>query len=155
MAKGRKTGGRRAATPNKIAAEVRAAILDAFVQVGGSSYLVRVANEYPPALCTLLGKILPHELATFGGPLKREVVLRWMTPEMARARGLAPGADQRSLRGRSRDIRPALGGARSPVSRSPPESMAPGSAWGQTRLSGAMLGSSAKAPKAEIGRAHV
>ena len=37
MAKGRKTGGRRAGTPNKIGAEVRAAILDAFVQVGGSS----------------------------------------------------------------------------------------------------------------------
>ena len=86
MAKGRKTGGRRAGTPNKIGAEVRAAILDAFVQVGGSSYLVRVANEYPAVFCTLLGKILPTEIAA-DEPITHEVVLKWMTPEMAKARG--------------------------------------------------------------------
>jgi hypothetical protein len=88
MTSRRKTGGRRAGTPNKIAAEVRAAISDAFVQAGGVDYLVRVANENPAAFCALLGKILPHELATSGRPLKHEVVLRWMTPEMAKARGL-------------------------------------------------------------------
>ena len=81
MAKRRRTGGRRAGTPNKITAEVRAAILDAFVQDGGSSYLVRVANENPAAFCALLGKILPMELAT-GGPVTHEVVLKWMTPEI-------------------------------------------------------------------------
>jgi hypothetical protein len=43
---------RRRQTPRR----VRAAILDAFVEVGGSSYLVRVANEYPAAFCALLGK---------------------------------------------------------------------------------------------------
>ena len=86
MAKGRKTGGRRAGTPNKIGAEVRAAILDAFVQVGGSSYLVRVANEHPAVFCTLLGKILPTEMAA-DEPITHEVVLKWMTPEMAKARG--------------------------------------------------------------------
>ena len=64
---------------------MRTAILDAFAQLGGSSYLVRVANENPAAFCSLLGKHLPHELATSGGALKHEVVLRWMTPEMARA----------------------------------------------------------------------
>jgi hypothetical protein len=53
-----------------------------------SSWLVRVAKENPAAFCSLLGKILPHELATPGGPLKHEVLLRWMTPEMAAARGL-------------------------------------------------------------------
>ena len=52
--------------PNKIGAEVRAAILDAFVQAGGSSYLVRVANEHPAVFCTLLGKILPMEPAADG-----------------------------------------------------------------------------------------
>ena len=86
MAKGRKTGGRRAGTPDRIGAEVRAAILDAFVQVGGSSYLVRVANEYPAVFCTLLGKILPTEIAA-DEPITHEVVLKWMTPEMAKARG--------------------------------------------------------------------
>jgi hypothetical protein len=88
LAKRRKTGGRRAGTPNKTTAQVRAAISDAFVQAGGSSWLVRVAKENPAAFCSLLSKLLPHELATSGGPLKHEVVLRWMTPEMARARGL-------------------------------------------------------------------
>jgi len=70
---------------------VRTAILTAFAQLGGSSWLVRVANENPAAFCALLGKILPHELATSGGPLNHEVVLRWMTPEMAAARGLVEG----------------------------------------------------------------
>ena len=88
MAKRRKTGGRRAGTPNKIRAELRAAILDAIAQLGGSSWLVRVANENPAAFCALLGKLLPHELATSGGPLKHEVLLRWMTPEMAKVRDL-------------------------------------------------------------------
>jgi hypothetical protein len=86
VAKGRKTGGRRAGTPNKIGAEARAAILDAFVQVGGSSYLVRVADEHPAVFCALLGKILPTEIAT-DEPITHEVVLKWMTPEMAKARG--------------------------------------------------------------------
>ena len=93
MAKGRKTGGRRAGTPNKIGAEVRAAILDAFVQVGGSSYLVRVANEHPAVFCALLGKILPTEIAA-DEPIAHEVVLKWMTPEMAKARGYVGPAEK-------------------------------------------------------------
>ena len=79
--------------PNKIGAEVRAAILDAFVQVGGSSYLVRVANEYPAVFCTLLGKILPTEIAA-DEPIAHEVVLKWMTPEMAKARGYVGPAEK-------------------------------------------------------------
>jgi hypothetical protein len=88
LAKGRKTGGRRAGSRNKLTTEVRTAIVEAFVQLGGYAYLVRVGNENPAVFCTLLGKLLPHELATSGGPLEHEVVLRWMTPEMAAARGL-------------------------------------------------------------------
>ena len=91
MARRRKTGGRRAGTPNKIGAEVRTAVMVAFDKLGGSSWLVRVANENPAAFCTLLSKVLPHELATSGGALKHEVMLRWMTPEMAKARGLVEG----------------------------------------------------------------
>ena len=83
MAKRRKPG-----SCNKFTTELRTAVLDAFMQLGGSSYLVRVANENPAAFCGLPGKLLPHELATSGGALKHEVVLRWMTPEMAKARGL-------------------------------------------------------------------
>jgi len=64
VAKGHKTGGRKPGSRNKFTTEVRTAILEAFVQLGGSSYLVRVGNENPAAFCSLLGKILPHELAT-------------------------------------------------------------------------------------------
>jgi hypothetical protein len=67
---------------------LRAAILDAFVQAGGSSYLVRVANEHPAVFCALLGKILSTEIAA-DEPITHEAVLKWMTPEMAAARGLA------------------------------------------------------------------
>jgi hypothetical protein len=96
LAKRRKTGGRKPGSRNKFTTEVRAAILDAFVQAGGSSYLVRVANENPAAFCALLGKILPMELAT-DGPITHEVVLKWMTPEMAKARGLDQTAPNRLL----------------------------------------------------------
>jgi len=92
LAKRHKTGGRRPGSRNKFTTEVRAAILDAFVQLGGSSWLVRVANENPAAFCAMLSKLLPHELATSGGALKHEVLLRWMTPERAAARGLAQSA---------------------------------------------------------------
>jgi hypothetical protein len=87
VAKGRKTGGRRAGTPNKIGAEVRAAIPDAFVQAAAPTIWFALPNEYPAVFCALLGKILPMELAT-DGPITHEVVLKWMTPEMAKARGL-------------------------------------------------------------------
>ena len=59
----------------------------AFDKLGGVKYLENVGRTNPPVFCMLLGKILPHELATSGGPLRQEVLLRWMTPEMAKARG--------------------------------------------------------------------
>jgi hypothetical protein len=82
-----KTGGRKAGTPNK-AEHIRTAVMKAFDAVGGDKYLQRIAQEQPAVFCNLLGKILPHELATSGGSLRHEVLLRWMTPEMAKARGL-------------------------------------------------------------------
>lgn len=60
--KRQKTGGRKKGSPNKLTAVVKDAILNAFQEVGGKSYLVRVAEEDPRAFCTLLGKILPSEL---------------------------------------------------------------------------------------------
>ncbi len=80
--------GRKAGTPNKYPEEVRLAVMAAFDKLGGVKYLENVGRTNPPVFCMLLGKILPHELATSGGALKQEVVLlKWMTPEMAQARG--------------------------------------------------------------------
>lgn len=55
-------GGRKKGTPNKITAQVKDAILEAFTIVGGEDYLVKVAKNDPRTFCTLLGKILPMQV---------------------------------------------------------------------------------------------
>jgi hypothetical protein len=57
-----KTGGRKKGTPNKITADVKAAILSAFNKVGGPEYLAQQAVENPQAFMTLLGKVLPTQV---------------------------------------------------------------------------------------------
>ena len=59
-----KTGGRRKGTPNKVTREVKDAILQAFDKVGGEDYLVRVAEEDPRTVPTLLGKVVPRDVTT-------------------------------------------------------------------------------------------
>ena len=81
-----KSGGRKPGTGNK-AETVRNATMAAFDNLGGVKYLEEVGRTNPAVFVMLLGRILPHELATSGGGLKHEVLLRWMTPEMAKARG--------------------------------------------------------------------
>jgi hypothetical protein len=76
--------GRKPGSKNKDTETIRIAVMRAFEYVGGWEYLAEMARAQPTAYMTLLGKILPHELATSGGGLKHEVLLRWMTPEMAR-----------------------------------------------------------------------
>lgn len=80
MAKGIKTGGRKKGTPNKTTAELKAAILSAFTNAGGSAYLETIAKEQPAVFCTLLGKVLP---LTVGGdpanPIKHTFV--WQTEQ--------------------------------------------------------------------------
>lgn len=61
MAKGTKTGGRKAGTPNKITRTLTEAIDDAFFEVGGSEYLVGIAEKDPKAFCALLGRRLPKD----------------------------------------------------------------------------------------------
>jgi hypothetical protein len=79
--------GRKAGTPNKQTKEVRDAVMESFIRLGGATYLEEVGRTNIQAYCQLLGKILPHEFATSAGPLKAEVLLRWMTPQMAANRG--------------------------------------------------------------------
>jgi hypothetical protein len=59
MAKGFKTGGRKAGTPNRITSDIRETILYAFENAGGVTYLTKVAVDHPQVFCTLLGKVLP------------------------------------------------------------------------------------------------
>ena len=56
---------------------VRDAILRAFDKVGGEDYLAIVARDDPRTFCTLLGRVLPIQLAADGdNPLKIEIIER-------------------------------------------------------------------------------
>jgi len=65
MAAGRKTGGRKRGTPNKLTGQVKEMILAALDEVGGADYLVKQASENPVAFMGLVGKVLPM---TISGP---------------------------------------------------------------------------------------
>lgn len=57
------TGGSRKGKPNKITADVKAMILQALSDAGGSGYLLEQAKANPGAFLTLVGKVLPMTLA--------------------------------------------------------------------------------------------
>ncbi len=54
--------GRKAGTPNKLTADVRAAVLGALSAVGGQKYLEDVARKDPRTFCALLGRVLPLQV---------------------------------------------------------------------------------------------
>ena len=62
-APGERRGGRQKGTPNRITADIKAAILSAFTKVGGEDYLAHQARENPQAFMTLLGKVLPTQVS--------------------------------------------------------------------------------------------
>ena len=74
---GRQNGyGRKKGTPNKATADIKAMILGALSDVGGRDYLARQAVENPGSFLTLVGKVLPLQLAGHDG--QRLVVdFRW------------------------------------------------------------------------------
>jgi hypothetical protein len=64
MAKGRKTGGgSRAGVPNRLTSAVKDMILEALNQAGGVDYFVAQATLNPSAFMTLVGKVLPLQVA--------------------------------------------------------------------------------------------
>lgn len=66
MAAGRKTGGRVAGTPNKITVALKDAIMQALDNAdpeGRVGYLTRQAAQNPVAFMTLVGKVLPMQIA--------------------------------------------------------------------------------------------
>ena len=58
-----KSGGRKAGTPNKNSAAVKDMILTALSNKGGVKYLERQAEENPTAFMTLVGKVVPLQVA--------------------------------------------------------------------------------------------
>ena len=76
---GNKTGGRTKGTPNKVTADLRAAILGALEAKGGQAYLERIADEDPRTFCALLAKVLPMTLqAPEDGP--KQLIFTWLAP---------------------------------------------------------------------------
>jgi hypothetical protein len=76
MAKGKKTGGRAAGTPNKFSGALKDMILQALDKAGGVEYLEKQAKENPTAFMTLVGKIVP-----FGaGDGLKKLVIEWSEP---------------------------------------------------------------------------
>ena len=60
---GRRSGaGRKKGVPNKLTADVKAAIMEAFNEVGAAEYLRKLARSDPRTFCTLLGKVLPTQV---------------------------------------------------------------------------------------------
>lgn len=75
---GEKRGGRQKGTPNKVTADLKAAIMGAFHAKGGQRYLERVAEDDPKTFCILLGKILPAEIKA-DVQSDGELRVRWMS----------------------------------------------------------------------------
>jgi hypothetical protein len=59
-------GGSRKGKPNKLSADVKAMILEALGEAGGSEYLLKQSQTNPNAFLTLVGKVLP--LTVSGDP---------------------------------------------------------------------------------------
>lgn len=59
--------GRQKGTTNGDTAKLRGIILAALDQVGGQSYLAKVALEEPVAFLSLIGKVLPKEVTGADG----------------------------------------------------------------------------------------
>ena len=85
---GERRGGRRKGTPNKVTADLKEAIQNAFTKVGGEDYLVRVARKSPETFCRLLGKLLPKDVVWSGDPPHAHVgdddLARWVAFEMTK-----------------------------------------------------------------------
>lgn len=86
--KGHKLSGSRKGIPNKVTADVKAAILEAFEEAGGVKYLTAVARDNPQTFCALLGKVLPTQITGAGdGP----ILAKW-TVELVRPDSKAPAS---------------------------------------------------------------
>jgi hypothetical protein len=74
---GERRGGRQKGVQNKLTRDIKEAILRAFEDVGGSSYLATQATENPQAFMALLAKVLPTQIVgDKSNPLIHEVTFR-------------------------------------------------------------------------------
>lgn len=55
--------GRPKGASNKITRDIKEAVARAFEKVGGEDYLVTIAREDPKTFCSLLGRVIPLQIA--------------------------------------------------------------------------------------------
>lgn len=73
--KGQKTGGRQKGSLNKFTGTLKDMVLQALADAGGVDYLRDQASENPNAFLTLVGKVLPLQVAgDKDSPLVIEIV---------------------------------------------------------------------------------
>lgn len=77
MPAGNRGKGRKKGVPNKNTTALKDAIMNAFREVGGESYLSKVAREDYKTFCTLLGKVLPLQVTGEGGGALQVQILRF------------------------------------------------------------------------------
>jgi hypothetical protein len=63
----REGSGRKKGVPNKLNADIKEMIVGALAGAGGQDYLQRQAELNPAAFMTLIGKVLPMQIAGEGG----------------------------------------------------------------------------------------
>lgn len=66
---GKKFGGRKKGTPNKVTRDVKAAIERCFEDIGGDAKFAEWAQENPTEFYKLWGKLLPSKIEGVGKPL--------------------------------------------------------------------------------------
>ena len=75
---GRRPGaGRPLGAKGKFSSDVKAMILGALSDVGGQEYLARQANANPVAFMSLLGKVLPLQLANADENKPLRITFEW------------------------------------------------------------------------------
>lgn len=73
MAAGKKTGGRKKGTPNRVTGALKDMVLAALDEAGGVEYLKERAEDSPAAFLSLVGRVLPLQVTgEDGGPVKVE-----------------------------------------------------------------------------------
>ena len=85
--------GRKKGIPNRLTTSMKEAIRDAFQELGGAGYLVRIGHDDPRTFCSLLGRVIPREV---GGPDGEPIKVQDVSDlELARRLGfiLARGGD--------------------------------------------------------------
>lgn len=76
MPAGKKYGGRRKGTLNKVSADLKEMIEGALSDAGGREYLAKQAAESPAAFLGLVGKLLPKDI---NAKVAGEMILKVIT----------------------------------------------------------------------------